>query len=700
MTTKVSRPAPAPRASDRNGEASPPVAFPPPARNEAGAPAPSNLAGVSPRGWLARILIVTALVLSPCLGHEFVFDDWDQIVNNRYLGNWHFVWKSFASDVVWFRNPLMAGQSHYYRPLNDVWLALNFRLFGAAPIGWHAAAIALHLLVVWLVYRVASILAGASPGVEDRWTGVLTAALFALMPIHAEPIAYVAAVAAPLAAAFELGAFELYLRRGPERDGALRLAASLGLFGCALLTYESAVVFPLLVVVHAFLFSSNRFHASYRADAGGARDAIAAAWPYAILSAAYLILRYRVLGFIFAPQVLNPPPALAAALTMPLALATDLTLLFMPWRAAPTHPLRFVHSLASSGFYLPAIGLVALFAGGFMLLRRHPHRRLYLFCAAWILIAIAPTLNLRALLSAAAIQDRYLYLPSFGFCLMAASLIVSFGSGDARRTRAAAIVAGAIAVAYGAMLFSAERYWRDEIVLFSKCVKEEPNAWIWRNALGMTRFGRGDLAGARRDFEAAHSLDPNQVGNLYFLGLLYEKLGDYRDAEKAITERMKLLKYPSAGGYAGLAFAADGAGDAHEAESALARAAALPDGAVVAALARAQLRFRHGDAKGAAQFIGPLLAHPPEDVPTLIAIGTELAAEHRYADALAPYRDAGRIDPHYPGIHRRLASVLHELGRDREARTECAAELAEAPNDRGTLALMAAIERGGGAVAR
>ncbi|HVN63014.1 MAG TPA: hypothetical protein VMT58_00140, partial [Candidatus Binataceae bacterium] len=48
----------------------------------------SMLASGDDRVWLTRILIVTALVLSPCLGHEFVFDDWDQIVNNRYLGNW------------------------------------------------------------------------------------------------------------------------------------------------------------------------------------------------------------------------------------------------------------------------------------------------------------------------------------------------------------------------------------------------------------------------------------------------------------------------------------------------------------------------------------------------------------------------------------------------------------------------------------
>ncbi|HVN63196.1 MAG TPA: tetratricopeptide repeat protein, partial [Candidatus Binataceae bacterium] len=231
---------------------------------------------------------------------------------------------------------------------------------------------------------------------------------------------------------------------------------------------------------------------------------------------------------------------------------------------------------------------------------------------------------------------------------------------------------------------------------FSRCIEAEPNAWIWHNALGMSRFGRGDLDGARREFEQARNLDPNEAGNLYMSSLLYERLGDWRKAEDAIRARMKLLAHPSSGGYAELAFAADAAGDSAEAEAALREAAALPDGATIAPLARAQIRFRHGDTKAAAELLDPLLNHPPVNAQSLVALATELSAEKRYADALTAYRMAERIDPGYPGLHVRIAYLLRGLQQDREARAECAVELADAPNDPGARALWKALNGSGG----
>ncbi|HVN63871.1 MAG TPA: hypothetical protein VMT58_04495, partial [Candidatus Binataceae bacterium] len=199
---------------------------------------------------LVAVLAVTAIAYFRALGNEFVGDDWDLIVNNGYLGNWSFIWTSMVNDVLWFHDPRHTPYSLYYRPMHDIWLAINFHLFKFNPIGWHAATVALYLIVVWLVFRVAARISG------DNWTGLLAAALFGLMPIHAQAVAWPAAVCQPLVAAFELGAFELYLRWNGESHRTRDLAISLGLYAAALLTYESAVVFPLLIGVYAALFRS------------------------------------------------------------------------------------------------------------------------------------------------------------------------------------------------------------------------------------------------------------------------------------------------------------------------------------------------------------------------------------------------------------------------------------------------------------
>ncbi|MGH7814601.1 MAG: glycosyltransferase family 39 protein [Candidatus Binataceae bacterium] len=647
------------------------------------------------RAWLARILILTGLVYCYSLRNQFVFDDDDMIVGNRYLGNWPFVWRSLVRDSQWFLNPLHSPAGSYYRPLLDLWLAVNFHLFGLNPIGWRVATIALHLIVVVMVYCVAARL------FEDRDTGLFAAGLFALMPIHAESAIWPSAVSQPLCTAFMLAAFVSYLPDGGRQSVNRRHPLSLALFAAALLSHESAIVFPILIAAHAWLLQpDDGSHAAYKshwADAGrsSATRAAIAAWPYAFETAAFLGVRYWVLGFFSAPNPLNAPSAFETLLTIPRAIAAYLAMLAIPWRTGPAHPLAIVRSVAAPEFYLPAIALAALCFAGWLAFRRDPQRRLYLFCAAWVAIGLAPALDLHTLGIQSAIQDRYLYLPSFGFCAIVADLAMRFARGSRRRAIAAEIAAAGTVAAFTTMLFFVQGYWHDELRLFGRAIEQFPDSALWHNRMGMALKARGDFANARREFAAAVRFDPNDGASRYDLGLADLRLGDPHAAEANLARAIEMFKYRQPAEYAELAFAADAAGGKSQSEAALAAAAKLPDGAVIAALARAQLLFRHGDPAGAKAATAPLLRNLPTDAETLIAIGAELAAEHRYAEALAPYRRAAAIAPHDPMLHVRIAAALRHLGCNREALHECALALADAPNDAGALALRAAIERGG-----
>ncbi|MGH7814156.1 MAG: hypothetical protein ACREQI_09160 [Candidatus Binataceae bacterium] len=572
---------------------------------------------------LAAILAATALIFSPALNYDFVYDDHDMIVHNRYLGQWSFFWKSMIHDSWWFRDPKHLPQGAFYRPLQDIWFAINFHLFGLNGAGWHTAMIALHLLVVWLVFRVAALLAG------DRRTGIIAAALFAAMPPHAEAIVWLSAIPLPLGAAFELGAFEFFLRRAacppadPHREKWFMV--SMGLTVGALLSHEGAVTFPVLIAAHAFLFPAiadltpRPFSPSGKGErnsesrplplggGGSLRDAIAAAWPYAILAVAYLAVRIAVLGFITRPNPYTHLSALEVALTIPGAIADYVMVLAMPWRAGPAHPLRIVHSIASTGFYVPVLGLAALCAAGFLLLRRFPHRRLYLFCAAWFLITIAPMLNLGGLLAESAIQDRYLYLASFGFCLILADLAVSFAQGGASmsagnvrsRANAAWIAAAVVAAGYAVGLLYVEHFWRDDVTLYSQCTAIDPNAEVWHQRLALALEAKNDYPDARRQLETAVKLAPGNGVDLYNLGMADNRLGNHVEGLREMSAGLALLKNKPPTIVirlaAQLAFAADAAGDSSTAEAALKQAESVPGGAEAAAEIRAQLRRIHGD---------------------------------------------------------------------------------------------------------
>ncbi|MGH7814997.1 MAG: tetratricopeptide repeat protein [Candidatus Binataceae bacterium] len=559
-------------------------------------------------------LAIAAIVYSRTLGNGFVLDDYAQIVNNRRIGEWSFFWRSLVNNARWFSNPRHPPAIGYYRPLQNVWFAANFHLFGLNPAGWHAAAIALQLAAVWLAYRVSAVLTGS------QWTGVAAAGLFAVLPLHAEPVACIFTAGTTLGAAFELAAFAFYLT--PSHPP--RLIGPLAMFVCALLSYDSAIMFPALIAAHAFIFPSPAHFAgeggpkrggsgagagakidspmNCRAGDGAAsaiprraRDAIAAAWPYLLVAIAYLAIRIWVLGFISRPNPFNRLTQTQVILTAPRTIMTYLGLLLMPWRAGPTHPLAFVSSAAPAGFWLPLGGLIAFSAAAWFVLRNHPHRRLYLFCALWFGITLFPILRLDLLFVKYAIQDRYLYLPSFAICVIAADL----GVGLARRNQQArnAIIAGAgaIAIGYAAILFTAEHYWHDDAAVYARCAELDPGSDLWRTGLAAALLGRGDFAGARRALAAEVRLFPDAGENVYYeLALADEKLGDRRAAVAALAERLKRLNPPTAEAYADLAIAHGGVGDWAAADAALNKAAALAGGAEIAARTRKQLRRLRG----------------------------------------------------------------------------------------------------------
>ncbi|HVN64958.1 MAG TPA: tetratricopeptide repeat protein [Candidatus Binataceae bacterium] len=659
---------------------------------------------------LAALLVATALLYARSLSFNFVLDDLDWI-GNPYVKHWSFVWRSLIHDTWWYLDPDQLPQSSYYRPFLNLWAAVNFHLFGFHPSGWHAAMILFYLIVVWQVFRVASILT------TDRWTGLFTAGIFAFMPTHAESVVWASTICQPLLASSELGAFELFLRRAssPESDPRRtpRLALSLTLFAGALLSYETAVTFPFLVGTYAFLFppssSSRRFpnraSTCTAAMATGwsdiaaiiprMREALRAMWPYALMVLPYLVVRYAVLGFITRPEMHDPLSHGEAALSLPGVILSYLALLAMPWLAGPEHPVDVVKSVTAQGFVFPLATLIALSVAGWFLLRHHPHRRLYLFCVAWFFLTFAAMLNLRGLFAESPIHDRYLYFPSFGVCLMAADLALTYGRRSERKMKLIWTATALFASAYAAMTFTIEHDWHDNVTLFKRCVEESPDAAIWHYRLGRTLESQGQLPQARRHLEDTIRLKKDAGGDIYYeLGVVDERLGDPKSAERMMVEGIKRVAHPPIVAYTDLAIAADSAGDTRGSEAALKIAESMPGGPAAVAVARAQILRLHGDVDGSARALRELLVREPNHMPALTALGMALESQRQYQGALSAYQRASSLAPKNPKLHYLVALMLHRLKRDDEARRECKIAIGLTLDNADMQALLAEIDRG------
>ena len=480
------------------------------------------------RPWYPAIVVGLCLALYlPTLGDGFVWDDRIQILLNSALADWSFVWKSLARDVLWFRDPYHLPQSPHYRPLWDIWLALNYHAFGRNAALWHAVRIGLHGLAVFLVYRIAR---GLAPG---EWAALGAALLFGVLPIQVSAVAWASTPELP-AACLELGAFCLFL--GRDR-GRWRQPVAVLLFAAALLMTEQAITFAGIPATFVLLV-----------ETGGRRlrRALIAAAPYAAIAVAYLVLRRSVLGLVVGLNEWGHLSLADVASTIPWKLLAYFGMLAAPLAAGPVHSPVPAVGLVSLQFWVPLAGLAAVGAAGLCLFRRHQHRSLYLFCALWFLLAVAPVLIIGGPSAHIAMQDRYLYFASAGWCIALADIAAGIVWRGAV-ARGGIIVGGALLVlAYGVVAARAQQVWHDEIRLFAECIRRAPQVAVWHEGLGRALSEHGDAASALHEFATGVALDPaalrNEAGAFLVLGRSLE--WQHRAAEAADAYRLAATVEP------------------------------------------------------------------------------------------------------------------------------------------------------------
>ena len=375
---------------------------------------------------LGGVLLFTALVYLRSLGDGFVSDDDTLVLGNPYIGQWSFLWKSLFRGEYWFADRVR--DLARYRPLLLAWTGLNYHLFGFNPVGWHATMVAVHLVAVWLVFKVAVRLTGDGRG------ALLAALLFGLLPVHAEVVSWVSGFGLVMSAAFALAAFYVFIGRAESRNW----LAAMGLYALALLSHETAATLPALIGCYVFLLEQRATDESGPERMGARiRSALLCMLPFVLEVFLYLVVRARALGFVLTnPNIPVSNVTVAQVLmTVPRVFVEYLAVLAIPWMAGPSHRVLIVTSPASPHFYLSVAALLMLVGGSFVLLRNHPRRRLYLFCLAWMALALAPAMDLFAFLEDQIVHDGYAYLASAGGCVLVADWALNLGRAGALAKR-------------------------------------------------------------------------------------------------------------------------------------------------------------------------------------------------------------------------------------------------------------------------
>ncbi len=467
----------------------------------------------------AVIALASFLIYSPALYNEFVWDDFHFTTNPVRIG---------AEPYSFF-----LGGGLYYRPVLHLSVVTDYSFWQLNPLGYHLTNIILHALCSALVFLVALYLTGnarlsAGPEYSERNTSgkslipaFIAAMLFALHPIHTESVAWINGRTDVLAALFLLLGFLsyiLYVKEG--KNTALVLLAVFFLF--SLFSKENGVALIGIVPVYGLI-------------AGLPRRKILLSWL--ALSAGfivYLLLRFGggVKEFaatpgsreaFFAPGI--TPGRFLEILSMGTGyyfekLVAPFNLNVLP--RLPEHPVYYLIFIA------PFITGAVLYLKG---------KKLHAFLVAWIVITLLPSLSIMFSQVAAPVAERYLYLPSVGFVILAGLL-----AGSIRNVKIAMITVFSVFVIYGVTTLDRLGDWRNDLALWEDTVRKNPDSANARMnyAAALIRTGMPGRAKEELLVALGKKISFQQTSKiLELLGVVETEYGNYGEAEKHLVESIK-----------------------------------------------------------------------------------------------------------------------------------------------------------------
>ena len=486
---------------------------------------------------LALVFLAAVAVYAPTLFAGFTnWDDPKLLLNNPNV--------ALATQAQWL------GSLTTYRtgngwPLQILSYAVEYRLWGLHPLGYHLTNVVLHGLCAALLWLVVHAISGTS---RAATAGAL---LFALHPAGAEVVSWVSERSTLLGAAFMLASLLAYLRAEGERAWRMGALATL-LFVLAAASKVAVAPFPVILAL---------LHVCRRTRLNAPRSGTLLLCLAASVASGLATVHGHA-----AQEGLHGPHGgtlFSHLRLMAVVFERYATKILFPVRLSPYYDFR-----ASEVTLVPMI-VGALIAAGaiastiILVLRR----RTAGFWAAGAWLLWLPASNLLLPISTP-MADRYLYLPLLFLAPLAvAALSPRMPEGDPCPARALV----AVIVLFGLLAAKQGTYWASSLRLWTHATRVEPdNPWVWQKRAA-TLLEEGRAAVAIPDARRAVRIHPRWLEGWETLGQAGLRSGDAETAEEAFRQEVGLA--PNAvSAYLGIGHARAMKGDPRAALAAYARA--------------------------------------------------------------------------------------------------------------------------------
>lgn len=434
---------------------------------------------------------------------------------------------SFRGGFVWDdallidQNPLVKGEltlrSVWFStdfPLSNVALWLEWLAFGKNATGYRVVNAALHALSCVLLWRLLTRLK-----IPGGWLG---AALFAVHPVAAGSVAWVSEIKNTLSLPLCLLSFGWFLdfledqARGKSWPGRRAFTLSLAAFVLALLAKTTVVGLPVVLLLTLW----------WQRGSCAVADLLKTT-PHFLLALGFGLLtvwfqqHQTLAGFPLPAEGFAPRFAAAGrAVWFYLGKALwplELCAIYPRWDVEPKQVLNF----------LPLVLITATGALGWW--RQRTWGRPLVFGLGCFVAGLFPALGFFDMyfLVFSRVSDHFQYL----------ALIVPLAAGAAglslvRPAHLRHGLAGLLLLAVGWLGVQRAQVFTTDETLWRDTLAKNPAAWNAHNNLGCLLAEKGDLAGARAEFEASIKLNPRNASAHCNLGKALLLKSDFAGAEK------------------------------------------------------------------------------------------------------------------------------------------------------------------------
>jgi tetratricopeptide (TPR) repeat protein len=545
---------------------------------------------------------------------------------------------------------------------------LCYQFLGPIPLAFHLVNIGLNLLVVILLFLVTRRV------FNDRMLAFVAAGLFAVHPIHSESVVWIAAITDIELALFYLLTFWFFLGLS-KVSGRRLILAELCMavsFALALLSKEPAVTLVVLATLYEHSCREDRNETSVRIK-------LSRYGPLWLLGFVYLVLRIHFVGGLAGRSQL-PDTGPDVVILSAIALAGQYVWKLF-WPATLCAFYVFPTSTSPSD---PRVigGAVALIVLAFLCAFCWNRARLVSFGLVFFFLNLAPVLNVDWM-AANVFTERYLYLPSVGFCW-----VLGWAGAALWRatTRHSAVWRGimvisvlAIAALCTLRIIRRNRDWHDDERLYKATLILQPDAYIIHINLAAVYLDRDDFKNAEQELQKADKVAPDYPLILNDFGLLNLKLKRYDDAlGYLIRSIMKNPKEPQPHLY--LAQVYERTGQANYAEKEYLTAINLSPLSIGAHAGLGEFYFAQGRLQEAErQFQESLQA--AKTLGGYWGLALVYWREGRYAEAERAFQEAEALAPSSGRTHILLGLLYEDTKRNREALRELQTGLKSEPTN-------------------